>query len=188
MRCKSHEVLVKHVSDVVDFKGLTLEVDGLAQTACRTCGLTWTTDGQDQDNFAILKAAFAAKRDEVRNREGLLTGEDIGYVLDELGMTKAAAASLFGGGPNAFSKYMTGDVLQSFAMDRLLRLTMAFGDQAVRYLALGRDAPLKLHAGGFFVAPAVSESTSVELAAVGRIGDLQMMDASTSSQELTVAA
>jgi HTH-type transcriptional regulator/antitoxin MqsA len=131
MRCGSREIAVEHRSDVLDFKGLTLEVDGLAETRCKSCGHTWTTDGQEQDNLNLLREAFAKKRDAVRDKEGLLTGEQIGHVLDQLQLTKAQAAELFGGGPNAFAKYMNGEVLQSFAMDRLLRLALAFGPRAV---------------------------------------------------------
>jgi len=37
-------------------------------------------------------------------------------------LTQKDASSLFGGGANAFSKYERGDVIQSDAMDRLMRL------------------------------------------------------------------
>jgi len=147
MRCKSRDVLVEHYADVLDFKGLTLDVDGLAQTRCRNCDYRWTTAGQEQDNLARLRDAYVAKRDAVRDREGLLTGEQIGEVLDRLQLTKAQAAELFGGGPNAFTKYMNGEVLQSLAMDRLLRLALAFGPRAVELLRQGRNAPLRLNAG-----------------------------------------
>lgn len=147
MRCNSRDVSVEHYSDVLDFKGLTLEVDGLAQTRCKNCDYRWTTAGQEQDNLARLREAYAAKRDAVRDREGLLTGEQIGYVLSELQLSKAEAAELFGGGPHAFSKYMTGEVLQSFAMDRLLRLALAFGPRAIEVLKKGRNAPLRLNCG-----------------------------------------
>lgn len=133
----------------MDFKGLTLEVDGLAQTVCTKCEYAWETPGQQLDNLAILRQAFVARRDEIRREEGLLTGEQVRFVLSKLDLSKSDAASLFGGGPNAFQKYISGEVLQSMAMDRLLRLTLAFGGLAVRYLRLGSDAPLSLYAGAF---------------------------------------
>ena len=41
-------------------------------------------DGQEQDNLAIIRQAFALKRDHVRANEGLLTGEQIEDVLELL--------------------------------------------------------------------------------------------------------
>lgn len=151
MRCRSDQCRVDHNAAVVDFKGLTLEVDGLAATVCTQCGYTWETPGQQLDNLAILRGAFVARRDEVRREEGLLTGEQVEYVLSKLELSKNDAASIFGGGPNAFQKYIAGDVLQSRAMDRLLRLTLAFGHPAVSYLRQGSDAPLALYAGSFIL-------------------------------------
>lgn len=146
-KCGAGDVLVEHFGDSVDFKGLSLEVHGLARTRCRTCGYVWSTEGQEHDNLARIRDAYAAKRDEVRGRDGLLTADQIDSVLQQLGLTKADASALFGGGPNAFQKYVAGDVLQSKAMDRLLRLTLAFGPVAVAYLRRGPTAPLKLNAG-----------------------------------------
>ena len=134
MRCGSSQVLIEHRSDVVDFKGLTLEAEGLVETVCQKCQHRWVTDGQEIDNLAILRTAYSIKRDEVRAKEGLLTAEQIEYILARLGLSKSEAATLFGGGANAFYKYIGGDVLQSFPIDRLLRLTLAFGQQAVAYL------------------------------------------------------
>lgn len=146
-KCGAGDVFVEHFGDSIDFKGLTLEVHGLAHTRCRSCGYVWSTEGQEHDNLARIRDAYVAKRDEVRGRDGLLTAEQIDYVLQELGLTRADASALFGGGPNAFHKYVAGDVLQSKAMDRLLRLTLAFGPRAVAYLRRGPNTPLVLNAG-----------------------------------------
>jgi len=151
MRCGAQDVHTRHYADTVDFKGLTFDVDGLVESRCGNCDLRWTTTGQDLDNLARMRAAFAQKRDEVRSRDGLLTGEQIEFALAELGVTKARAATLWGGGPNAFAKYINGEVLQSVAMDRLLRLTLAFGEHAVAFLELGRDAPLRRNAADLFI-------------------------------------
>lgn len=132
--CGSDHVEVRHESDAVDFKGLTLEVDGLAKTVCTACKHSWTTPGQEADNLALLREAFAAERDRMRAELGLLSGEQIALALEQLRLTRAEAATLFGGGPNAFAKYVNGDVLQSVPMDRLLRLTVAFGDLAAAHL------------------------------------------------------
>jgi putative zinc finger/helix-turn-helix YgiT family protein len=163
MRCGCEEVSVRHHQEMVDFKGLTVEARGLAETVCASCGHTWTTDGQEQDNLRLLQEAYAARRDAVRARDGLLTGEQIDYVLGELSVTRAAASKLFGGGPNAFAKYVRGEVLQSLPMDRLLRLALAFGAPALRVLEQGQHAPLKLNCGGYFVAPPLSNTEVSQL-------------------------
>ena len=161
MRCGSSQILIEHRSDVVDFKSLTLEVDGLVETLCQKCQHRWVTDGQEIDNLAILRAAYSIKRDEVRAKEGLLTAEQIEHILARLGLSKSQAATLFGGGANAFYKYIGGDVLQSFPMDRLLRLTLAFGQQAVACLRLGRSAPLCLDVGRHLLVSTGTLSISV---------------------------
>ena len=147
MRCGAADATVRHRAEIVDFKGLTLEVEGLADTLCNACQYTWTTDGQEADNLAILRAAFAERRDVLRAEEGLLTGEQIDRALHSLSLNRAQASTLLGGGPNAFARYICGDVLQSFAMDRLIRLTVAFGDDAVQFLRTAATQPLALNAG-----------------------------------------
>jgi putative zinc finger/helix-turn-helix YgiT family protein len=163
MRCGSQNVQVRHRSDVVDFKGLTLEVEGLASTVCLDCRHTWTTDGQDADNLAILSAAFAGERDRIREAEGLLTGEQIAQVLDDLQLSRADAAQLFGGGPNAFAKYIKGDVLQSVPMDRLLRLAVAFGSLATGYLRTkAKEPPVLYSAAMVLTSSQLAASTSAQ--------------------------
>lgn len=140
-RCGVEDPKTTHYSDVVDFKGLTLEVDGLTQTICGKCGFIWTTPGQELDNLGVLKAAFVEERDRARAELGLLSGEQIASALEQLQLSKSEAAALFGGGPNAFTKYINGEVLQSIPMDRLLRLTVGFGKFAVEYLRKAPSAP-----------------------------------------------
>ena len=159
LKCGKSDVQVEHFGDNIEFKGLTLEIHGLAQTRCKSCSYIWSTDGQEHDNLALIRHAFASRRDEIRATDGLLTGEQIEDVLELLSLSKADASKIFGGGPNAFSKYVSGDVLQSFAMDRLIRLTLAFGDVAVRFLSHGKYAPLHLNAG-WCVLPSVATTSA----------------------------
>jgi len=134
-RCGSTHVQAhRYDDDSVAFKGLTFEVEGLVETRCVDCKHAWTTQGQDLDNMALIRSAFSGKRDEVRERDGLLRADEISAILEELGLNRTQAAAAFGGGPNAFAKYINGEVLQSVAMDRLLRLARKFGAPAVAYL------------------------------------------------------
>jgi HTH-type transcriptional regulator/antitoxin MqsA len=54
--------------------------------------------------------------------EGLLLPEDIRRVRRKLGLTQEAAGELIGGGPRAFQKYETGDLLPSRAISSALLL------------------------------------------------------------------
>jgi HTH-type transcriptional regulator/antitoxin MqsA len=60
--------------------------------------------------------------DAKRLHDGMLTGTQIKAVRERFGLTQAQASAVFGGGTNAFSKYERGDVIQSIAMDRLIKI------------------------------------------------------------------
>jgi len=134
-------VLERSYADTVDFRGLELDVEGLRNSKCENCGYVWTTDAQDGLNQAVLKAAFVTERDRLRLKYGLLTGSQIAEVRARLGLNQREAAAVFGGGHNAFNKYESGEVLQSFAMDRLLRLSDVVGAFAVEFLRDVHSSP-----------------------------------------------
>ena len=54
--------------------------------------------------------------------QGLLTGSQVRELRKRWGLSQDEAAKVFGGGPVAFSKYEADDVMQSDAMDKLLRM------------------------------------------------------------------
>jgi HTH-type transcriptional regulator/antitoxin MqsA len=54
--------------------------------------------------------------------EGLLEPEEIRRIRKRLGLTQADAGVLIGGGPRAFQKYETGDLLPSRAISSALML------------------------------------------------------------------
>lgn len=54
--------------------------------------------------------------------DGLLIGCEIKALRSPLGISQAQASVIFGGGPVAFFKYENDDVMQSEAMDKLLRV------------------------------------------------------------------
>ena len=58
--------------------------------------------------------------------DGLLSSEEIQQIRKHLGVTPETASKIFGGGEKSFSKYESGKVAQSAAMDRLLRLAYEF--------------------------------------------------------------
>ena len=54
--------------------------------------------------------------------EGLLLPEDVRRIRKRLGLTQKVAGQLIGGGPNAFQKYESGEVLVSHAITSALLL------------------------------------------------------------------
>ncbi|MDD2712380.1 MAG: type II toxin-antitoxin system MqsA family antitoxin [Simplicispira sp.] len=82
---------------------------------CDTC----TSDYVGAAESKLNKREVMAWRKQV---DGLLTGAEITALRKQYKLTQSQAAKLFGGGPVAFSKYENDDVVQSEAMDTLLRL------------------------------------------------------------------
>lgn len=96
-----------------EFEGFKKEVPFHA-SVCESCGSEILTDQQAKFN----KRQMA---DFYRSADGLLTGSQIKAIREDLNLTQAEAASTFGGGKNAFTKYENGDVTQSTALDKLIR-------------------------------------------------------------------
>jgi len=97
-----------------EYKGRK-EMLPLVFKACDACGSDFAGAAESKLN----KRALMAWRKQV---DELLTGEEITALRKQYKMTQGQAARLFGGGPVAFSKYENDDVMQSEAMDTLLRL------------------------------------------------------------------
>lgn len=111
--------------NTVDYKEQSAELD-LHYSVCDACGSEQTDAAQMRTN----KRAMLAFRKRV---DGLLSGEEVRALRRRLNLSQGEAAKVFGGGPVAFSKYESDDVVQSEAMDRLLRL-VATMPEALHYL------------------------------------------------------
>ena len=86
-------------------------------SVCRQCGDEVIFTEQIKRNDCILRDAW-------RKIDGLLTAQEIVALREKLGLTQQEAAKVFGGGVNAFSKYERSEVIQSVAMDKLMRLAL----------------------------------------------------------------
>lgn len=93
----------------------TIHVDGLECYVCDQCGADPVFTDQIRRNQRRIA-------DAKRRVDKMLVSEEIRALREQFGLTQQDAAVLFGGGANAFSKYERGDVTQSVAMDRLLKL------------------------------------------------------------------
>ncbi len=81
----------------------------------------------DQSEESIHTGADMKVSDRALNRlkariEGLLEPEEIRRIRKKLGLTQEAAGEIIGGGPRAFQKYETGDLLPSRAISSALVL------------------------------------------------------------------
>jgi len=90
------------------------EIDTLF-SICDSCG-------SEQANAQQVRANKRAMTKFKKCVDGLLNGAEVRLIRQKLGINQSQAARIFGGGPVAFSKYEKDDVMQSDAMDRLLRV------------------------------------------------------------------
>ena len=114
--CKSEDVSDYVEGEEITYKGSTLQVS-IAYSLCNSCEREFISKPQILQNEAALRAA---KKDY----DGLLSSEEIIRARRTLSLTQEQAARVFGGGRNAFSKYERGEVSQSVAMDKLIRICL----------------------------------------------------------------
>lgn len=113
--CEAGNLVPILYAETFQHGGGEIAVAQLEGYSCPLCGADPIFEDQIRRNHARVA-------DAKRRADGLLTGLEIKTLRERLGITQREAADLFGGGANAFSKYERGDVSQSVAMDRLLRL------------------------------------------------------------------
>jgi len=102
----------------------TLHIDDLELPTCRSCGQTvFSTRVNERISDAL--------RSELR----LLTPGQIRAAVSELGQSQKEIAERLGVAEATLSRWVTGSVIQSRAMDNLLRVY--FGIPQVRYALLG---------------------------------------------------
>lgn len=114
--CTTGALELLQSTEEVQYKGQTLSVD-LAYAVCEHCGDEIILPEQIKHNDCLMRDAW-------RKADGMLTGEEIVAMRQKLSITQQQAAQMFGGGANAFSKYERNEVIQSEAMDKLMRLAM----------------------------------------------------------------
>ena len=105
----------------IKYRGRVVQVDDLEYSLCNKCGADPVLVEQAKRN----QVRFS---DAKRKIDGLLSSSDIRKARRYLGLTQHAASSVFGGGLNAFSKYERGEVIQSEAMDKLIRVTCRYSE------------------------------------------------------------
>jgi putative zinc finger/helix-turn-helix YgiT family protein len=125
--CESSETATETYADLVEFKGIELQANGLMRTRCNHCGYVFATSEQHDRNVDVVRASFIAQRSAAKREMGRLTGEEIRAIRQGLGLSQQEAGELFGGSVNTFSRYEIEEVVQPASVDGFLRLAALLG-------------------------------------------------------------
>ena len=131
--CGSSDFEVRVEPDESKRNGQSYIVD-VEYSVCRQCGDIVVFSEQIKRNDCIVRDAW-------RKTDGLLTANKIVELRKKLGLTQQDASKVFGGGVNAFSKYERSEVIQSVAMDKLMRSALDVPDM---FLWLKKQAGLPI--------------------------------------------
>jgi len=105
----------RSVTEIFTYKGKELEYPNYVIHECDKCGEQFV-------GHTTMKASGKRLRDFYREVDGLLTSCQIKVIRLKLGLNQGAASELLGGGAKSFARYENCDVIQSEAMDNLLRV------------------------------------------------------------------
>ena len=114
--CKSKDIKTLTAVENVLYKGNRLHIP-LEYSVCNECGREFVPKPQ------ILSGEIAVRKAK-KKFDGLLSAEEIVRARAKLSISQEQASKVFGGGKNAFSKYERGEVSQSVAMDKLIRVCL----------------------------------------------------------------
>ncbi len=112
--CKGGFLERKTIPEKYEYKGHEIE---FAQPGeyCDLCGEAVLSGNDLKINRKLL-------HDWQTKADGFLPSDEVRRIRKKLGLTQHQAAEVFGGGPNAFSRYERGESLQLKSTDNLLRL------------------------------------------------------------------
>lgn len=132
-QCKAKEVFPQATDYTTtrkhDGRAYTIHIPDLALPTCRNCGAQTFAVGDDDRIIAALRAQV-----------GLLTPEEILNGRSQLEMTQQELAEQLGIAKETICRWETGGMIQSRAMDNLLRLY--FESEEVQRLLRTRFAPV----------------------------------------------
>lgn len=112
--CEKGRLVASTCDEAIRYEGIELMVRGYEISVCQDCGEEVVLSAQAKRN-AVRVADAKHARDETWSTS------EIQSWRARWSLTQQAASDLLGGGPNAFSKYERGEVMQSKSMDLLMR-------------------------------------------------------------------
>ena len=113
--CEVGKLIPARRTETLHYKNRVLNVQGFWVSDCELCGACLVTPSQAKANQRMMA-------DAERQADGALVGDEIKAVRDLMGLNRGEASKVFGGGPNAFSKYERGEIHPSEAVNKLLLL------------------------------------------------------------------
>jgi HTH-type transcriptional regulator/antitoxin MqsA len=117
-------------ADTLEIRKVDTLVEGLHASVCDACGETSMSISQVRENNKLVASVRCAAVENERERLQRLEGPKVKEIREFLGLTQQEASSVFGGGPKAFSKYECDQVIQSEAMDILMRVALEVPEAA----------------------------------------------------------
>lgn len=113
--CCSGHLVPEHYSDEISYKNVRINIERFEHSVCSHCETSLTDSNQSKTNKLLVS-------DFRRIVDGLLPSYEIHRIRKKLKLNVKDASKIIGGGGIAFSKYETGVVNQSLAVDNLLRV------------------------------------------------------------------
>ena len=113
--CAHGEMISQTITEQFEYKDQTLDVEDYRIFHCPRC------EESIVDPVA-MKQAEKKIREFHRRVDGLLTPEEIKTIRTTLGISQMVFGQLLGGGAKGFARYESGAIIQSRAMDNLLRV------------------------------------------------------------------
>lgn len=123
--CERGKLQVTTLDEVMQFRGAELLVPGLEGFKCLSCGEITISPAQIRANHAIYVEKKAEAANLARLQVGMLSGDEIRQLREQLGLSQVSIARALGCAPMTFSKYERGEVMQSAAVDVLLQMIRA---------------------------------------------------------------
>jgi HTH-type transcriptional regulator/antitoxin MqsA len=115
--CGKGELVFKKSPWSYCYKGQDFTLEDIEYCECPACHYELIMPEQSKRNEARIC-------DEHRKIDGLLTRVEITRSRERLKITQSQAAQIFGDSAQAFSQYENGEVTQSLALDKLMKLAL----------------------------------------------------------------
>lgn len=114
--CRDGNLEKKVDTETFEYKGNKFDYPNYITYECQSCEEAIV-------DKKTLKESGRAIRDFYRRVDGLLTSQEIRRIREtKLCLTQDKASELLGGGAKSFARYENSEVIQSKAMDKLLRI------------------------------------------------------------------
>jgi len=113
--CETGNLISASRTEPLRYKNRVLLVHGYLVSNCNLCGASLVLTEQ-------MKVNQRSMADAERLADDLLTSDEIKNVRNLMGLNRGQASKVFGGGPNAFSKYERGEIHPSEAVNKLMIL------------------------------------------------------------------